>query len=697
MFQLDVLLISTSFMPLISSNESNISSTSNWNILYVGGTGGANYSSIQSAINDASNGDVIFVYNGTYYEKVIVNKMINLIGRDRNNTIIDGGGSGNVLHLSVDNIKIENLTIKNSGNSPSDSGIYISSNNCYLLNNILKNNYYGIYSYNTVNNVIKNNLIFNNTYDGIRLKNSVSCNLANNIIYNNDLNGLSNIYTNYSDISNNSIFLNDGNGIWDYESDNSIIIGNNLSNNSNNGISIKNSNNSFYLNNKIWSNVNNGIRLHDECCYNEVINNSIFMSYCGIWLYDFSNHNSVMNNHLSKNTYGIFCTNSDYNLIMGNVIDYQNYIGFALDDYSSNNIISSNSILNNVDCGIWMSDDSINNILYHNNFFNNSPNAEDNSVNLWDNSYPAGGNYWEDYSSVDYYHGPNQDILGSDGFGDIPYNISGGSNQDLYPLINPYGSITNLNTGEVFPTIQSAIDDVDTLSGHTIYVKKGIYYGSIEIDKTIYLIGEDKNSTIIDGYYFSPGPIVRVLADLVYVSGFTLVNNSGPSAGLKIEANFCTITNNILLNNNIEGLGIYFSSYNNITNNDIISTNGPGLVLWESNHNYMTNNRFLNDGMFVKDSFNNIILNNTVNGKPLVYLEGTLNNVISEAGQAVLVNCSNITIQNVNASNTYIGVLMLDTINSTISGSTFSLNYYGIYFEGCTNNIIYNKVYSIII
>ena len=46
------------------------------NILYVGGNGPNNYTKIQDAIDDASNGDTIFVYNGTYYENVIINKII---------------------------------------------------------------------------------------------------------------------------------------------------------------------------------------------------------------------------------------------------------------------------------------------------------------------------------------------------------------------------------------------------------------------------------------------------------------------------------------------------------------------------------------------------------------------------------------------------------------------------------------------
>jgi hypothetical protein len=60
-------------------------------------------------------------------------------------------------------------------------------------------------------------------------------------------------------------------------------------------------------------------------------------------------------------------------------------------------------------------------------------------VNVWDDGYPSGGNYWSDYTGVDIKKGENQDQPGSDGMGDTPYVINA-NNRDRYPLMNPYGS-----------------------------------------------------------------------------------------------------------------------------------------------------------------------------------------------------------------------------------------------------------------
>jgi parallel beta-helix repeat protein len=119
--------------------------------------------------------------------------------------------------------------------------------------------------------------------------------------------------------------------------------------------------------------------------------------------------------------------------------------GIYLDSSSSGNIISGNNITQLSYIGLYIYDSSGNSI-FHNNFIN-PPWVADvycvpGSVNVWDDGYPSGGNYWTTYvgyfAGVDLCKGLYQNETGSDGIGDTPYFIFESNDADRYPLMKPY-------------------------------------------------------------------------------------------------------------------------------------------------------------------------------------------------------------------------------------------------------------------
>jgi len=152
------------------------------NILYVGGSGPRNYTKIQDAIDNASSGDTVYVYSGIYYEHINANKAIDLIGEDKETTIIDGEESGDVVHIFADWVNINSFTIQNSGGLDGDAGIDIRSNYCNIKDTNISNNQYGITLTSSDHNNISNNNISLNSLYGIYLdsgsnNNSISWNI----------------------------------------------------------------------------------------------------------------------------------------------------------------------------------------------------------------------------------------------------------------------------------------------------------------------------------------------------------------------------------------------------------------------------------------------------------------------------------------------------------------------------------------
>jgi parallel beta-helix repeat protein len=98
---------------------------------------GGDYFAIQTAIDAASNGDTIYVKNGTYYEHITISKTINLTGEDQNTTIIDGSGTGTIITIDYNDVKISNFTIRNGAQAISRTlGMH---NNIRIMSNIIKN------------------------------------------------------------------------------------------------------------------------------------------------------------------------------------------------------------------------------------------------------------------------------------------------------------------------------------------------------------------------------------------------------------------------------------------------------------------------------------------------------------------------------------------------------------------------------
>jgi len=85
------------------------------------------YKNINDGIQNATEGDTIYIFNGTYKENININKRLSLIGEG--NTIIDGMYQDYVIHVISNNVVLKDLIIRNSGGYKGNTGILIKSDN----------------------------------------------------------------------------------------------------------------------------------------------------------------------------------------------------------------------------------------------------------------------------------------------------------------------------------------------------------------------------------------------------------------------------------------------------------------------------------------------------------------------------------------------------------------------------------------
>jgi parallel beta-helix repeat protein len=199
--------------------------------LFVGGSGPGNYTSIQTAVDSANLGDSVYVFSGIYNESIIVNQTLNLIGEDRNDTVIDGGGSGVVVYVEAQGVSIGGFTVRNSGSDMWDAGIEIHrSSNCVLYENNLTDNKFGIYLNSSNRNTINANSAYNNSGYGIYLRYSSRNFLTNNTAFDHFFGGIYLMDSNDNTVAGN-IANDTGGAVSLLASERNIITGNSLTDN----------------------------------------------------------------------------------------------------------------------------------------------------------------------------------------------------------------------------------------------------------------------------------------------------------------------------------------------------------------------------------------------------------------------------------------------------------------------------------
>lgn len=116
-------------------------------------------STLETAIAQANDGDRIEVRGGTFPGGLTIDKAVTLIGID--GPVIDGGGKGTLVHITVPNVTIDGFTLRNSGTNhdKEDSAILVDAGPATITNNSLENVLFGIYVRKADGTIIQNNTV----------------------------------------------------------------------------------------------------------------------------------------------------------------------------------------------------------------------------------------------------------------------------------------------------------------------------------------------------------------------------------------------------------------------------------------------------------------------------------------------------------------------------------------------------------
>ena len=189
------------------------------------------------------------------------------------------------------------------------------------------------------------------------------------------------------------------------------------------------------------------------------------------------------------------------------------------------------------------------------------------------------------------------------------------------------------------------------------------------------------------------------------ILGNNCSSNNWDGIRLKYSDNNSIINNNCF--NNDHGISLHYSNTNFLLNNNC-SMNKNGIYLRSSNNNFIINNKLINDGdaislitshsnklsenimmgggVFIttwsskkeeilKHYTHKIDTSNKVNGKPIYYWKDINGGRIPiGAGQVILVNCTDIVVENQDLSNGSVGVEIILSSNIVIRNNNCSFN-----------------------
>jgi parallel beta-helix repeat protein len=323
------------------------------------------------------------------------------------------------------------------------------------------------------------------------------------------------------------------------------------------------------------------------------------------------------------------------NVTIKNVTITAFFFGIWLGYFSSNNGVSGNTAANNW-YGIWL-DSSSNNSVSGNTVANNGCGIE---LEFSSNNSVSGNNITNNGGGIGVSESQSNNISGNN----IAANYGAGI--QLYESSGYQPSSYNRIVGNNI-----------TENGGGIAL-----YGFSSNN----FVSENNITNNESGVY-----LIQASNNTISANNITESAN-GVGVTVHLQSDYNSISGNNIAHN-LDGISVRWCSNTSISENNITDRRS-GINLVHSSNNSVAGNVFVNGGLLVGYSYGNVVVDNSVNGKPLVYLEGASDVVVEDAGQVVLVNCTRTKVENLDLSSASAGVQLWGTNSTIVSGNHMTNN-----------------------
>ena len=546
---------------------------------------------LETAINNATSGDLIFAWAGIYYEHIEIDKLLTIKGNGTS-TIINGTGSGTAIWITNDDVSIENLMILSV-----EKGIFVDASDDVSVENVKFSGttFYGEYSLyvDDSQNLYVRNSVFDVDDFGIYFTGSSSnAVVRDNVFRNGSGDGVG------DGPGDNCIFQSSS----DETGDTQII--NNTFDNCDVGWKSGSSGNTFRdntLNDNNYGIIINGI----EAYGNLVTGNTIKDSNYGIRIYNGAHDNNLFSNTIQDSA------NSDIKL------------GESEDTISFNNTFSTISV--NSNANMWVK------VYLDLTVYDNSSNAfsnadievKENNLVLYSTDYFGGSDDRTDVNgtietflvAISHYNGSSvpDDVATNVSVRFVDWTISGTYNvSNSLSFLVPDFRVQNQDNGNMFYSIGGAISASSTSNGHVIQAWTGTYRELITIDKQITLVGNGTSKTILNGSF--EGTIITVSTDNVNIRNLSIMSSYVQAGyrGIMLYSANCELDNLVL---GYHYVGIWDDSQFNKISNSVIHHSNHGIKVQGGSASSIINNTFTDNiqGLLVYSAEEVIISNNTFN------------------------------------------------------------------------------------